>query len=1008
MPSGQLLEGYELQRVLSSGRYGLKYSALDREKGQTLAIREYLPEGMALRQEQTVVPRSEDVKALFDAGLTRFFDLGRAQSRIHHPNMATVQKWFQANGTGYVVMDYVEGETLASLLESRNVLPEEELRRIVQGILPPLEDLHDIGFLHQDIRPGNIVVRADGSPLLLEPGLGSQTGGSARQTFGGQAKGFDLSAPAAGYAPLEQYSSRLRLGYWTDIYSLGALMYHCATGQPPPDAPSRAVQDELAATAEAAQGRYDDRMLAAIDAALALLPGGRPSSIAAWRATFIDEEEAEPADAARPGHMARGATRVAARGFARPAPRPTTRAAPRARRIARGVQPRAAARSSEPRRGTAHWMLPTAAALAITALLTYVDVGILRSERKSASSATEIAARSEPAPAAEAADSRQGEMPAPPTPSEMPAEAPLGARASGPQALVEPAETPAEAPATDLAGLVVLTEPEGAEVLLGEQSLGLTPLELADLSPGEYDFRLVHPWYETLEVPGQSLRPGGSARIERTLTRATGELRVETEPPGAWIERDGERLAEITPATLQGLPAGPLQLRLGLDGYASAEVEAQVPKDGSNALQFALEVGIALGTLTLSLAPEGAAVTLPDLETPYSPGMQIPEGPHRIQLSAAGYRSETRTLEVAGDAQFDIALIPELQPFTLAVTPAQAAVRILGGEPYAPGMPLPPGTYRVRAALAGYQVWEEDLEHGAAPSLRQVELEPGIGEFSDPLASGGNGPTMVLIPAGAFRMGCLSDEAECRENEGPTREVAIAQPFALSKYELTFQEYDRFVDATGHPPATIPEGWPRGNQPAANVSWEDAAAYAQWLSAETGRNYRLPSEAEWEYAARAGSDTAYSWGNGIGSGQAACNGCGSDWDNQRPAPSGSFDPNPWGLHDMHGNLWEWVQDCQSDDYRGAPADGAARADGDCQQRMLRGGAWSSSPEVLRAATREWSDRALRTSVVGFRLALAEQAGETGAAQAAQQAPAEPEAAPAGPEAASAEPEAPGD
>ena len=969
MPSGQQLEGYELQRVLSSGRYGLKYLALDREKGQTLAIREYLPEGMALRQEQAVAPRSADVKPLFDAGLTRFFDLARAQSRIHHPNMASVQKWFEANGTGYVVMDYVEGETLAGLLESRNTLPEAELRRIVQGILQPLEDLHDIGFLHQDIRPGNIVLRADGSPLLLEPGLGSQTGGAARQTFGGQAKGFDLSTPAAGYAPLEQYSSRLRLGYWTDIYSLGALMYHCAIGQPPPDAPSRAVQDELAAATEAAQGRYDDRMLAAIDAALVLFPGARPISIPAWRATFIDEQEAESADAARPGHMARGATRVAARGFARPAPRPTTRAAPRPRRIARSAQPRAAARSSEPRRGTAHWMMPTAAALAITALLTYVDVGILRSERKSAGSATETAARSEPAPAAEAADSRQGETAAPPA---------------------KPAEVPAEAPATDLAALVVLTEPEGVEVLLGEQSLGLTPLELIDLSPGEYDFRLVHPWYETLEVPGQSLTPGGSARIERSLARATGELRLETEPPGAWIEQDGERLAEITPATLQGLPAGPLQLRLGLDGYASAEVQAQVPKDGLNALQFALEIGVAQGTLTLSLAPEDASVTLPDLETPYSPGMQIPEGTHRIQLSAAGYRSETRALEVAGDAQFDIALVPELQPFTLDVTPPGAAVRILGGEPYAPGMPLPPGTYRVRAALAGYRVWEDDMEHGATPSLRQVELEPGIGEFSDPLASGGDGPTMVLLPAGAFRMGCLSDEAECRENEGPMREVAIARPFALSKYELTFEEYDRFVDATGHPPATIPEGWPRGNQPAANVSWEDAAAYAQWLSAETGRNYRLPSEAEWEYAARAGSDTAYSWGNGIGSGQAACNGCGSDWDNQRPAPAGSFDPNPWGLHDMHGNLWEWVQDCQSDDYRGAPADGAARADSDCQQRMLRGGAWSSSPEVIRAATREWSDRALRTSVVGFRLALAEQAGETGAVQAAQ-APAEPEA-----------------
>ena len=983
LPSGHLLEGYELQQVLSAGRYGLKYLALDRDKGQSVAIREYLPDGLALRQEQAVEPRSSAAKADFDLGLARFMDIARAQLRIRHPNMAGAQKWFEANGTAYMVMDYVEGETLAALLARRQTLPEAELSGIARRILQPLEELHDLGFLHQDIRPGGIVIQADGSPLLLEPGLGRQTGGAARQTFGDRAKGSDMGAPAAGYAPLEQYSGRLRLGPWTDIYALGALMYHCATGQPPPDAPSRVVQDELVAATKASRDRYDARLLAAIDAALAIMPGMRPSSIPAWRATFLDEEEAEPADATRPGHPAQGAARVAARGFARPAPPPKARAA-RPRRVARAMQPRAAARSAEPREGAAHWMLPTAAALAITVLLTYVDVGILRSGKGSGQAATEVAARSDPQAAPQSptvASDPQAVPPQPAAASDPKAVPPQPAAAS------DPPEAPIAAP--DLAALAILTEPAGAEVFRGEESLGVTPLELTELPPGEYDFKLVHPWYETLEVTGQTLTSGEIARLERSLTRATGGLRVETEPPGAWIEWQGERLADSTPATLEALPAGPLKLRLGADGYASEEVDAEVPKDALGALQFALEIGAALGTLTLSLVPEDATATLPDLGIPYDPGMPISEGPHRIQLSATGYRSETRTVQVAGDAQIAIALIPELQPFTLAVTPPEATVRILGGEPYAPGMPLPPGSYRVRAALAGFQTWEETIEHGAAPSSREVALTPGIGEFADPLASGGAGPTMVLIPAGRFRMGCLSEGPDCRENESPVREVAI-RPFALSKYEVRFEEYDRFVDATGHPPAAIPEGWPRGNQPAANVSWEDAAAFAQWLSAETGRTYRLPSEAEWEYAARAGSETAYSWGNGIGSSQATCNGCGSDWDNQRPAPSGSFDPNPWGLHDLHGNLWEWVQDCQSDDHQGASGDGAARTDGDCQQRMLRGGGWSSSPDVIRAAVREWSDWTLRTSVVGFRVALSQNAEGAQEAQAPDQAGAEEE------------------
>ena len=132
--------------------------------------------------------------------------------------------------------------------------------------------------------------------------------------------------------------------------------------------------------------------------------------------------------------------------------------------------------------------------------------------------------------------------------------------------------------------------------------------------------------------------------------------------------------------------------------------------------------------------------------------------------------------------------------------------------------------------------------------------------------------------------------------------------FELSKYEVTFEQYDRFTAATG-PEAGGDEGWGRGRRPVMNVSWEDAVAYVRWLSGQTGERYRLPSEAEWEYAARAGSVTAYSWGNEIGRNRANCHGCGSQWDNRQTAPVGSFGPNGWGLHDMHGNVWEWVQDC---------------------------------------------------------------------------------------------------
>ena len=199
-------------------------------------------------------------------------------------------------------------------------------------------------------------------------------------------------------------------------------------------------------------------------------------------------------------------------------------------------------------------------------------------------------------------------------------------------------------------------------------------------------------------------------------------------------------------------------------------------------------------------------------------------------------------------------------------------------------------------------------------------------------------PEMVEIPGGSFRMGCVSGQ-NCANDEQPVHEVQV-ESFELSKYEVTFEEYDRFTSAAGRARASD-EGWGRGRRPVINVSWEDAVAYTRWLSEQTGERYRLPTEAEWEYAARAGTATAYSWGNGIGRNRANCDGCGSQWDNRQTAPVGSFGPNGWGLHDLHGNVWEWVQDCWNESYRGAPADGSAWESGDCSLRVLRGGSWDN-------------------------------------------------------------------
>jgi formylglycine-generating enzyme required for sulfatase activity len=223
-------------------------------------------------------------------------------------------------------------------------------------------------------------------------------------------------------------------------------------------------------------------------------------------------------------------------------------------------------------------------------------------------------------------------------------------------------------------------------------------------------------------------------------------------------------------------------------------------------------------------------------------------------------------------------------------------------------------------------------------------------------------PEMVVVPAGSFTMGSRT------VLEYPQHQVTIAAQFAVGKFELTFEEWDRCIAASGcngYKPSDT--GWGRGRRPVINVSWEDANAYVAWLAKLTGKPYRLLSDAEYEYAARAGTTTAYPWGNAIGTKNANCHGCGSQWDNKQTAPVGSFAANGFGLYDMVGNVWEWTEDCFHYTYNGAPADGSAWTSGDCSERVWRGGSWHDSPQEVRSASRNRFSAANRNGDFGFRV-----------------------------------------
>jgi formylglycine-generating enzyme required for sulfatase activity len=236
-------------------------------------------------------------------------------------------------------------------------------------------------------------------------------------------------------------------------------------------------------------------------------------------------------------------------------------------------------------------------------------------------------------------------------------------------------------------------------------------------------------------------------------------------------------------------------------------------------------------------------------------------------------------------------------------------------------------------------------------------------------------PEMVVVPKGSFQMGSPDDEEARLGNESPRHEVRIPKPFAVGRFEITFAEWDACVSAGSCTQKPGDQGWGRGNRPVINVSWDDITKqYLLWLSKKADKEYRLLSEAEWEYVARAGTSGPFSFDGKISTAKANYNGTYTYGDSdkgeyrQKTVPVKVFDPNPWGLYQVHGNVWEWAQDCNPGSYKDAPNDGSSANEYLGCARVFRGGSWLSYPDWLRSANRGWDAPVYRSNFVGFRVA----------------------------------------
>jgi formylglycine-generating enzyme required for sulfatase activity len=298
-------------------------------------------------------------------------------------------------------------------------------------------------------------------------------------------------------------------------------------------------------------------------------------------------------------------------------------------------------------------------------------------------------------------------------------------------------------------------------------------------------------------------------------------------------------------------------------------------------------------------------------------------------------------------------------PPSTAVAPAPPAARAAAPAPTsAPAQDHPRATTPAPAPAPAPSAAASAAPPAAAVAQKPVTRPLAAGESRDCAAC----PIMVSVPAGSFAMGSSTDDP----SEKPVHHVSIGAPFAIGKYEVTVEQWNACVAANACQKAT-PESNTNKAAPARDLSWDDAQQYVKWLIKVTGKPYRLPTEAEWEYADRGGTTTAYWWGDQMRKGTANCKDCGDPWHKEGPESAGSFAPNPLGLYDMNGSVWEWTADCWHNNYQGAPADGHAWDSPGCDMRVIRGGSWREGGSYMLSATRFKYSAGVRQSQDGMRV-----------------------------------------
>ncbi len=937
LPTGTQIAEFRIIDVLGVGGFGITYKAEDTRLGRLVAIKEFLPVELAARgtDSKTVMART-NVSNDYQYGLTKFLDEAKTLAKFNHPNIVRVHTFLETNGTAYLVMEYVEGQALDEHLKQIHFtgnMAESRIRDIIEPLLKGLIEVHKAGLLHRDIKPGNIYLKNNGEPMLIDFG-------AARQSVGEKSKSISAII-SQGYAPPEQYTTRGKQGAYTDIYAIGAVMYYLVSGTKPVESTDRQhdiLGDEPDPLPVITSNNYSDAFKQAIHQAMILVAKKRCQNIVVLQ-QLLSGNTTDNIDL-KTQYQLKDETKSSDATVKTNAEQET---------YSNQINSKSEHTSTTTNIDNKKPIKKVPALILLIVIILGGYVAFTQYQQQQV--------LSEKANIAKQNDNNAWQ------------------RAS-------------KLNTTQSYQFYIDNWPQGQHIRGAKSQLIdiQAQVKLAQLNEQERIAKL-----KTQTRKQQITTAQKQLKQLKYQTPLHGDLDKRTQKAIEAFEKqegmvitgdvDDILLSSLNTAVLKQVKAKRVKLTQLNEQERAAKLKKQTRKQQITIAQQRLKQLNYQTPLHGDLdkrtqkaieafeKQEGMVITgdvddilLSSLNTAVLKQVKAK------RLTKLKFEAKAEKERVAGEGLARIAQIEDSKvALTISTTPTNVEITFINDKiNYQTGILLLPKSYQITLSKQGYHNQTHTFMLSQDNSHFSYQLEQAEPQVVQSLIK-----NMKSIPAGSFQMGCVRSRGkrnDCQTSERSVRHVSIAA-FKMMTSEVTFAMWDTCVADDGCAYKPNDEGWGRASRPVINVSYNDITQqFIPWLNKVTGKTFSLPSEAQWEYAARSSTTTKYSWGNDIDCSRARYGHCGKQKSTNTVK---SFNPNKWGLYDMHGNVWEWTQDCWNDSYKKAPRNGSAWLAGSCDRRVVRGGSWVDGAVSLRSANRARNTRTNRGNTFGFRLLLSD-------------------------------------